>query len=278
MSELDLSSGRAGQVLVLTKPLGTGVIEAAAAAGAGGAAADDAASIQALDNAPTESAAVAHGITCGIQVGERGVLHALKEIVDASELGAAVRVDRVPVIAGALPLAEGPNQPDEMVANQEWGDENVEFHHLVTDAARTVLLGPERNGGLLLCVDRDAFMPFLEQISGAGGAAVAVGRLIEEPVGGVGVVSPGDRLGVTGGGSRTATRRDAPTPGEGPPPGAPPPGMPPGAMPGMPPGAPPPGMPPPGTLPPGGLPPGIDLPPGVLPPGGGPPSEEPPKD
>ena len=235
---------------MLTKPLGTGIIGAADAAGSGGDAAANAAEIQALDNAPTSAAAAEHGITCGVQVGPRGLLHGLKEIVDASELGAAVRVDRVPVIAGALPLAEGPIQPEEMDTNQEWADTNVEFHHLVTDAARAVLVGPEHNGGLLLCVDRDRFMPFLDQISGAGGAAVAIGRLIDEPVGGVGVVSPGDRLGVTGGGSRTATRKDAPAPGEVPPPGAPPPGMPPpgmppGAMPGMPPGALPPGAPPP---------------------------------
>ena len=271
MSELDLASARDGQVLVLTKPLGTGIIEAAAAAGKGGPAVADGAATQALDNAATLAATAQHGITCGVQVSEGGVLHALKQIVDASQLGAAVRVDRVPVIAGALPLAEQPEQPEEMDANQAWGDENVEFHHLVTDSARAVLLGPERNGGLLLCVDRDRFMPFLEQISSAGGAAVAIGRLIPEPIGGVGVVSPGDRLGVTSGGSRTATRRDAPPPGEGPPPGGIPPGMPSG----MPPGRPPPGMPP-GALPPGGLPPGINLPPGVLPPAGGPPASEPP--
>jgi hypothetical protein len=265
-AQLNLDSGRAGQVLVLTKPLGTGLIEAADAAGAAGDLAAEARAIQEMDLAPTLAAAADHGITCGIQVGEGGVLRALKEIVDASGLGAALRVDRVPVIAGALPIAEGPNMPEELDANREWAEQSVEFHHLVTDAARTVLLGPERNGGLLLCVDREAFMPFLEQVSASGGAAVAVGRLLEEPVGGVGVVSPGDRLGVTGGGSRTAKRRDAPPPGEAPPPGMPPPG----AMPGMPPGAPPPGMPPPGAMPPGGIPPGV-LPPGAAPPAGAPP-------
>jgi hypothetical protein len=263
----DLSSGRAGQVLVLTKPLGTGLIEAADAAGVGGDIAAEGRAMQEMDNAPVVASAANHGITCGIQVGEEGLLHALKRIVDASELGAAVRVDRVPVIAGALPIADGPHEPQELADNRAWAEGIVEFHHLVTAAARTVLLSPERNGGLLLAVDRETFMPFLEEVSAAGGAAVAVGRLIEEPVGGVGVVSPGDRLGVTGGGSRTAKRRDAPDPGEAPPPGMPPPGMPPPGMP--PPGAMPPGSMPPGVIPPG-MPPGTMPPPGATPPGGAP--------
>ena len=259
---LDLSSGREGQVLVLTKPLGTGIIEAADAAGAApGDLGAEGRKMQEMDNAPAASAAADHGITCGVEVGPDGLLHALKRVVDASQLGAALRVDRVPVIAGVLPIAEGPHEPAELPDNRAWAEDVVEFHHLVTAAARTVLLAPERNGGLLLAVDRDAFMPFLEQVSAAGGAAVAVGRLLEEPVGGVGVVSPGDRLGVTGGGSRTAKRRDAPDPGQAPPPGMPPPGMPPGAM--------PPGMAPgPGGMPPGVIPPG--MPPGTMPPPGAP--------
>ncbi|MDH3225763.1 MAG: AIR synthase-related protein [Thermoleophilia bacterium] len=254
---LDLSSGRAGQVLVLTKPLGTGLIEAADAAGAGGDLTAEGEAMQQMDNAPAAVCAASHGITCGVQVGAEGLLHALKQIVDASELGAAVRVDRVPVIAGVLPIADGPHEPPELADNRAWAEDAVEFHHLVTAAARTVLLSPERNGGLLLAVDRDGFMPFLEEVSAGGGAAVAVGRLIEEPVGGVGVVSPGDRLGVTGGGSRTAKRRDAPDPGQAPPPGMPPPGMPPGGIPpgAMPPGAIPPGMVPPASPPPGSAPP-----------------------
>jgi hypothetical protein len=272
---LDLSSGRVGQVLVLTKPLGTGLIEAAAAAGAGGELAAEGEAMQQMENAPAAASAANHGITCGTQVGAEGLLHALKRIVDASGLGAAVRVDRVPVIAGVLPIADGPHEPPELAENRVWAEEAVEFHHLVTDAARTVLLAPERNGGLLLAVDRDGFMPFLEEVSSAGGAAVAVGRLIEEPVGGVGVVSPGDRLGVTGGGSRTAKRRDAPDPGQAPPPGMPPPGaMPPGAMP---PGAMPPGAMPPGAMPPGAMPPGM-APPGAPPPGAPPPDETTPEE
>jgi hypothetical protein len=269
MDGLDLSSGRAGQVLVLTKPLGTGLIEAAEAAGAGGDLTSEGQAMQDMDNAPAAASAASHGITCGIQVGAGGLLRALKEMVDASELGAAVRVDRVPVIAGVLPIADGPFEPPELVDNRSWAEEAVEFHHLVTPAAQTVLLSPERNGGLLLAVDREGFMPFLEEVSGAGGAAVAVGRLIEEPVGGVGVVSPGDRLGVSGGGSRTAKRRDAPDPGQEPPPGMPPPVMPP-------PGAMPPGGIPPGMLPPGGMPPGA-MPPGMAPPGFPPPGATPPE-
>jgi selenophosphate synthase len=239
---LTLSGARAGQVVVLTRPLGTALLGDAAGA-AGRAPVDE-----------LEAAAVAAGVASGTRVGERGLLGHLHDLLDESGVGAALRVDRVPVLDGALQAAESPARPEGYEANEAWSADHVEFHPQVIDAARVVMIAPEVDGGLVLAVDRGPLQAVMAALAATGARPLAIGQLIEEPVGRIGVVTPVDRLGVTGGGSRTAKRRDAP------PPGSVPPGMPPG-MPGAPPGMP--------GIPPGGLPGTPGMPPAAPPPGRG---------
>ena len=236
------AAAAAGQVLVLTQALGTGVVAGldepppAVAAAAGG-----------LDGGQAEvaEAAAALGVTAGASVARTSLLEAAVELADASSVGIALRVDRVPVIDGVLAVADIAAEAPAGVLDRI--GEAVEFHPQIVEAARAVMATPETTGGALVAVDRDELMPLMEKLGAGGQRGMAVGKLIPEPVGRVGVVTPVNTLGVTGGGSRTAAR----TPEEGeeiPPP--PPPGMtPPGGMPG-------PGMPP-GGGPPGASPPGV---------------------
>lgn len=245
----DPSAASAGLVLVVTQALGTGVV----------AAIDDpppplAEAAGALDGGESAitAAATALGTTAGAALGGTSLLQALIGLVEASGVGAALRVDRVPVIDGVLAVADIDAEVPSAVL-EELG-EKVEFHPQIVEAARAVMATPETDaGGYVMAVPPDQLMPLMEQLGAGGQRGMAVGQLIPEPVGRVGVVTPVNTLGVTGGGSRTAARtpeegEDIPPP---PPPGMPPPGMPPGGMPGGPPG----GMPGAG-IPPGAPPPG----------------------
>lgn len=241
MSEFpDPSAAVAGQVLVVTQPLGTGVV-----AGLDEPPPPVAAAAAELDGGQAQAAdaAGALGVSAGISLATTSLLEAATELASASGVGIALRVDRVPVIDGVLAVADV--DADVPAGVLESLGESVEFHPQIVEAARAVMATPETQGGCLMAVDREQLMPLMEQLGSGGLRGMAVGQLIPEPVGRVGVVTPVNTLGVTGGGSRTAER----TPEEGeeipppPPPGMAPPGGMPGGMPGtgMPPGAPPPG-------------------------------------
>lgn len=241
MSEFpDPSAATAGQVLVVTQPLGTGVV-----AGLDDPPPPVAEAVGALDGgrAQVDEAAAALGVTAGISLAETSLLEAATELATASGVGIALRVDRVPVVDGVLAVAD--IDADVPAGVLERLGDSVEFHPQIVEAARAVMATPETHGGALMAVEREQLMPLMERLGAGGQRGMAVGQLIPEPVGRVGVVTPVNTLGVTGGGSRTAER----TPEEGeeipppPPPGMAPPGGMPGGLPGqgMPPGAPPPG-------------------------------------
>jgi selenide,water dikinase len=216
---LSRSAGRAGEVLVLTKSLGTGVVAAAAAAGACPPPLEAAArAARAAPDAPALEAAAAAGVTAGVPVGEDGLLGHLQQMAAASGVGAAVRVDRVPVFDGVLALA-GRHRDERADRNRERFGENVDVHEQVTAEARALLWDPQEDGGLVLAVPAAGLQALLQDLGARGVRGIAIGQLIPEPVGRVGVVTPVNRLGVTGGGSRTA----AVEPPEGAPPPPPPP-------------------------------------------------------
>jgi len=273
------AAGRPGDVLVLTKPLGTGIAAAAHKAGAAPPGLIEAATeVMLQSNRAASEAALEAGVRCATDVTGFGLLGHLLEMATASGVGAAVRIDRVPVLDGIVRLVAAGHVPGGAQRNRDHAADRVDFQHQVTEEARTVLFDPQTSGGLLLAVPQDRLSALLGALGARGVRGVAIGQLLEEPVGRIGVLTPVDRIGPTGGGSRTARRTDVP---EGaPPPGVPPgvPGMPPPGMPPGPPGVPSPGMAP-GTpgLPPGmpPLPPGL-LPPGMAPPPAGPASPQPP--
>lgn len=201
------AAGRPGDVLVLTKPLGVGVAVTAEKKGAGDARVTEVAVAQMLaSNGPAAAAALAAGVRCATDVTGFGLLGHLRELVAASEVGAAVRVDRVPVIDGVLRLVGEGHVPSGADRNREFAGPHVDFADEITEEARTLMFDPQTSGGLLLAVAADRLPALMTELGARGVRGVAIGQLIPEPVGRIGVISPINRLGVTGGGSRTARK------------------------------------------------------------------------
>ncbi len=168
------SDARAGDVLVLTKPLGTGLLATAAKAGALGQDALAAlhASMRTLNRDPSRAALVA-GVRCATDVTGFGLLGHASHIARAS--GVSLR------FAGAL-LPELPG------ARQLWRDgvrtggaeRNEQYLATLADwtkadpADRALALDPQTSGGLLLAVPQLALDGYLSAVPGA----VVVGSVI----------------------------------------------------------------------------------------------------
>jgi selenide,water dikinase len=159
------AGGRPGDQLVLTKPLGTGLVSTAVKRGLD-APLDEAVTVMTTLNDRAAQAARAAGASALTDVTGFGLLGHLHELALASGCAAEVLADHVPAIAGVLELT------DTAIAggtrrNREHAETFTTFAYGVPEERRWLVCDAMTSGGLLAAVPR----PMDE--------GWAVGRLVE---------------------------------------------------------------------------------------------------
>ena len=156
-----------GDVLVLTKPLGTGLLSTAAKAGMLG---DDTlellhATMSAL-NATASRAALAHGITCATDVTGFGLLGHARNVARAS--GVTLRIDgrRLPELPEARALWRSGTRTGGAERNESYLGAFVDWTG-ADPATRALALDPQTSGGLLLAVPPEVLHRYLSSVPGA---------------------------------------------------------------------------------------------------------------
>jgi len=173
------AAGAPGDALVLTKPIGTGVITTALKAGAAPADVLAAAtSIMTRLNATASAAALANGVTAGTDVTGFGLLGHLRELVDASGVTAVVNPGAVPVIEGARELAEAGHFPGGSRRNLRAVREFIEAGD-TEETTLKLLADAQTNGGLLLAVPGRQVDALIDQLESSGDGAAVIGRLVD---------------------------------------------------------------------------------------------------
>ena len=146
-------SARAGDVLVLTKALGTGL--GGHAVKAGTASAELVAEITAqmlMLNDVACRVGLQHEASACTDVTGFGLLGHLRNLVEASRLGAVVRSADVPAIAGTLDLAATDCVPGGTRRNLAYAADRTRFAPSVSEPMRLLLADAQTSGGLLLCL------------------------------------------------------------------------------------------------------------------------------
>lgn len=174
---LTKAAARAGDYLVLTKPLGTGIVTTALKQGRAGAAVVERAvrSMVRLNSAGPELAAA--GVTAGTDVTGFGLTGHLADLCAASRCGADLWYDRVPAIDAALPrlIAAGcvpGGSADNLgaaAAVVDWG--------ACPEASRALFADAQTSGGLLLCVAEPLLEAVRRVLAAHGALAAVVGRV-----------------------------------------------------------------------------------------------------
>jgi selenide,water dikinase len=149
------SGARAGDALVLTKPIGLGVLATALKRDAASARnVADAVEVMTTLNAGARDAALAVGVHAATDVTGFGLLGHMLEMVTASGVGAEVDATAVPIIDGVRDLlraglvAGGTQRNHAFVSDSvDWGDLALDDQLLLADA--------QTSGGLLLSVAPD---------------------------------------------------------------------------------------------------------------------------
>lgn len=184
------AAGRPGDILVLTKALGTGIAVAAAKASQPGAAHAAAVAQMCVSNRAAAEAAGEVGIRCATDVTGFGLIGHLRELALASGVGAAIRIDKIPPIQGVLELIAEGNLPGAIDRNRAHLEQFVDFDDGVVADARTLLFDPQTSGGLLIACPRADLDHLHEALLARGVRGWPIGQLLPEPAGRIGVISP----------------------------------------------------------------------------------------
>ena len=165
--------------LVLTKPLGMGIISSGIKEGkTSPATASAAIEIMTTLNRAASEAMVTVGVAAATDVTGFGLMGHLLQMLDGG-VSARLVAGRIPVLDEALELAAAGVLPAGSKRNYEAGREFVDAAEL-DDSLRAVLFDAQTSGGLLIAVPADRTQALMERLDAGGvrGAAV-IGSLVE---------------------------------------------------------------------------------------------------
>lgn len=172
------TGGRPGDRLILTKPLGTGLVATGVKRGIAPEGSRDAAveSMVTLNRGAAASAASV-GVSAVTDVTGFGLLGHLKEMLEG--LGAVIDAAEVPVLPGAMELAEGGIVPGGTRRNLVHVAEFTDFGSS-DEATHLLLADAQTSGGLLIAVAEDRCDGLEEALQERGTGAWRVGSLTAE--------------------------------------------------------------------------------------------------
>jgi selenide,water dikinase len=180
------AGARPGDRLLLTKPLGTGVIATAIKFGRadGRIAAGAIASMVQLNRSAAEALAGlgAVAIHACTDITGFGLLGHATEMARASGCMVVIEATKVPLLDGALVLVDQ-NTPGGGRTNREYFGEGVAAPASLDPRLAKLLYDPQTSGGLLVAVEPDSLTAATEALRSAGVSAHEVGS-IEAPVDG----------------------------------------------------------------------------------------------
>lgn len=168
---------RPGDRLLLTKPIGTGIVTTALKRGmAVGALEDRAIQVMAaLNRAAGEVLAASGAVHALTDVTGYGLLGHAWNVAEGSRVRLHLMADAVPLLEGVVDLARQDVVPGGSRANLAWVTPHVRFAERLPAPLRQVLADAQTNGGLLAAVEGEAAGGILATLKAAGVEAVQVG-------------------------------------------------------------------------------------------------------
>ncbi|MDQ3949079.1 MAG: selenide, water dikinase SelD [Gemmatimonadota bacterium] len=161
------AAAKAGERLVLTKPIGTGLLATAAKRG-DLAASDERVLIDAMTtlNRRASRAALDVGARCATDISGFGLLGHASHVARASGVTLVIRAAAVPVLPGARDAVARGVRTGGAERNREYLEPLVDWGG-ATDADRALLVDPQTSGGLLVSLPASRVAEYLSAVPGA---------------------------------------------------------------------------------------------------------------
>ena len=180
------SGARAGDRLLLTKALGTGVISTAIkkekarpewieAAARSMTTLNKAAAEVLAGNPGQASAYGVHGMT---DITGFGLIGHGREVALASDVSLRLHAGRIPFLEGAVECACAGYIPGGLKANREFAECAVEFGAGISEEIRILMFDPQTAGGLLISVAASDAERLARDLKSSGVPAVQIGEVV----------------------------------------------------------------------------------------------------
>jgi selenide, water dikinase len=168
-------AARPGDALILTKPIGNGIL---ATAGKRGKLSPESQRVM-LDamktlNGAASRAALAVGARCATDITGFGLLGHMSHIARASNVTLRVTLDAIPLLPGVREAVRAGCVTDGSKRNGDYLRDLVRWTR-GTDDDRAILHDPQTSGGLLVCVGAARARDYLSRVAGS----VAIGEVLE---------------------------------------------------------------------------------------------------
>jgi len=176
---------RAGDRLILTKPLGTGIINTAVKGKmAGEQTADRAAACMAALNKVASQLMQEVGVSACTDITGFGLLGHACEMIQDSDTGMRIRLSSVPLLPQTVEFARMGMIPGGTYRNKEFRAAMIQASGGLPDYALDILFDPQTSGGLFIAVSSGRVDRLLSRLHRGGAVeAAVVGEVIADPQG-----------------------------------------------------------------------------------------------
>jgi selenide,water dikinase len=174
-----------GDRLILTKPLGTGIINTAIKGGlAAGKIVDSVTRLMATLNREAAEIMRDYPVHACTDITGFGLLGHLAEMISDSMVGLEILADRIPIIPEAFEFASIGLVPGGAHKNREFREGIVDFSPPLDNVFRDILFDPQTSGGLLICVAKGVAEDLLKRLKEkASDQAALIGKVVADPKG-----------------------------------------------------------------------------------------------
>jgi selenide,water dikinase len=174
------AGARAGDVLVLTKPIGTGIVSTAIKyAKASSEIAATALGIMLTAGDKGASMMREFGVKGGTDVTGFGLLGHALEMAQASGVTFEIESSSVPIIEGTLELAGRGLVTGGGKLNREFVGENALLSKSIDDDMVSLLFDPQTAGGLLISIPQESSGAFVSRLQQDYPSTTIIGRVVE---------------------------------------------------------------------------------------------------
>ena len=175
------SGARAGDALILTKAIGTGVISTAIKKEKAESAWVNSA-IASMTTLNKQAAEVVAGkpyrVHAMTDITGFGLIGHARELALASDVSMRISSSRIPLLEGALECVRAGYIPGGLKANRDFAECVVSYEAGIPEEVRTLLFDPQTAGGLLISVADDDADQLARDLTTLGVAAIRIGEVI----------------------------------------------------------------------------------------------------
>lgn len=174
------SHAKSGDVLILTKPLGLGIINTAIKADfTSEETIKKAVFIMSYLNKDARDAMQEVGVNGCTDITGFGLLGHAYEMASASEVSLEINAHKVPIIEEAIELGEMGMVPTGTYGNKEYVDDHIHWMQETSDIMKDLLCDPQTSGGLLISVPEEKAPLLLSKLEDRSKTAyAAIGRVL----------------------------------------------------------------------------------------------------